>query len=87
MVGTVTPGKQGGEMPKCLVFLETPYWIDYDHQPFERQTHNYPGCQESITINDVEIADDLKEYISEKYEDQIIDECWEDYRENQRGRY
>jgi len=74
-------------MPKCMVFLEIPFWVDYEHQPYERATLEYPGCQESISINDVEIPDDLQEYIQKEYEEQIIEECWEDYKESHGGRH
>jgi len=72
---------------KCLVHLEVPFWIDYDYQPFERATLEYPGCSEGIELNDIEIPDDLKEYIQEKFTDQIVEECLEDYKDRNRGRY
>jgi len=74
-------------MPKCLVHLEVPFWIDYEYHPAERMTLEYPGCDEHIIVNDIEIADDLKEYISDQYAGEISEECLEDYKENQRGRY
>ena len=79
---------RGGDMPKCLVTLKVPFWFDYEYQPHERATYEYPGCSEHVVVNDVEIPDDLKELLlSGEYADDVEEQCLEDYKDNQRGRF
>lgn len=68
-------------MPKVLVNIEVPFWVDYEHQPFERQTLEYPGCQEDVIPTDIEIPDDLEQWLWDNHSDMIRGECWEDWKE------
>ena len=83
------PVQKGGDMPKCLVTLDkVSFWYDYEYQPHERATYEYPGCSEHVIVNDVEIPDDLKELLlSGEYADDVEEQCLEDYKDNNRGRY
>ena len=41
--------------------------VDYDYQPKEPETLNYPGCKEEITINSIRVYGstiDLQEFMS-----------------------
>jgi hypothetical protein len=69
-------------MPKCLVTLKVPFWYDYEHHPKERQTLEYPGCDEHVIVNAVEIPDDLEELLlSDEYADDVAEQCLEDYHD------
>lgn len=60
-----------------LTHVEIPIWVHYDVQPEDPMTLTYPGCKAEITMNDITVADDIKEWIMEKYKDQLEMECWD----------
>ena len=49
-------------------WIEIPIYVHFDY---------HPGHKPSVTLNDIEIADDIKEWILEKYKNQLDLECWE----------
>lgn len=53
------------------LFGEQKVTINFDYQPFEHQTHDYPGCDESITITSLKWEG--KEYIGYISEDHLRD--------------
>ena len=72
---------------KFLVHLEIPFYVDYEYQPFERATLEYPGSEAGIILEGVEIPDDLAEYIEKEFTDKIMEEAFEDYNDQHRGRH
>jgi len=40
----------------CGILGELEFEVEYDYQPAERNTYNYPGCDEEITITGVKLA-------------------------------
>jgi hypothetical protein len=40
-----------------IVYEGIPMRLNYDYQPEEKQTWDYPGCPEAITVYAVEIGD------------------------------
>ena len=69
---------------KTRMYIEIEFEIDFEYQAFERATLEYPGAQESVEINTIKPVDlprDLKEY-----EDTILSNCLEEYRDSHRGR-
>ncbi len=56
--------------------------VEYDFQPMERRTHNYPGCDasampECVKLNDIDITELLSEKVLEDIGESII-ECLRD---------
>lgn len=39
----------------CGILGEVEFEVDYDFQPAERQTYNYPGCEADIQISSVKL--------------------------------
>ena len=68
---------------KTTTFIEIEVEIDFDYQPFEWATLEYPGCSESIEINEVKPVDLDKDIAFNT--DAIYEHCLEDYRD--RGRH
>lgn len=53
--------------------------VDFDFEPAERMTHDYPGCDAQVTINEVTVAG--KEICLTKDEEERIVEEIMDYIE------
>ena len=70
---------------KTTIWLEVEFQVDYDYQPYERATLEYPGCSESIEINEVKPVDLDKDLFKHAFA--ISDHCLEDYRDRHRSRY
>ena len=70
---------------KTTMYFEIEFEIDFDYQPYERSTLEYPGAEESIQINSIEPVDLQREL--KEYEDTIRSNCLEDYKDSRRGRY
>ena len=53
--------------------------VDFDYNPPERQTRHYPGCSESVEINDVwdSDSDKIKEWAYELMEEDLEIGCLE----------
>ena len=69
-------------MPKCLVSLNVQFWYDYEYHPAEKSTMTYPGCREHIIANDVEIPEDLYDYLmSNEFAADVEEQCLEDWKE------
>lgn len=51
--------------------------VDFDYQPAERMTRDYPGCSESVEINEVMDSDGdmVKEYAFELLENALLQAC------------
>ena len=47
--------------------------VDYDYQPYEQMTRQYPGCSESVEINEVRIVNG-SEICLMKNEEGLIEE-------------
>ena len=47
--------------------------VSYDYQPYEQMTRHYPGCSESVDINEVRIVDG-PEICLMKNEESLIEE-------------
>ncbi len=47
--------------------------VDYDYQPYEQMTQHYPGCSESVEINEVRIVNG-SEICLMKNEEGLIEE-------------
>ena len=69
---------------KTTIWLEIEFEVDYDYQPFERATLEYPGCSESVEINEVKPVNIDKDLCKHAFS--IADHCLEDYRDSHRGR-
>ncbi len=52
-----------------LVIEGTMFYLDYDYQPKESETLEYPGCPESITINSITTCGpvDIRDFVSEDW--------------------
>jgi len=72
---------------RFISWVEIPVYVDYEYQPYERQTYEYPGCEEGVSLNDIEIDKDIKDTIMKENENRFHEEALEDYRDKQRGRY
>ena len=52
--------------------------IEWDHQPFEAETLEYPGCPESITVDGAYVDGvDIFKSLPESTKDKIADILWE----------
>ena len=70
---------------KTTIWLEVEFEVDFDYQPFERATLEYPGCDEGIEINEVKPVDLDRDIAFNTNE--IREHCLEDYRDRHRSRY
>lgn len=63
-------------------WIEIPVEVCYEYQPAERMTLTYPGCRESVSVDDVEIPD--KDEIGKNLPDnETLNElAWEDFKES-----
>jgi len=59
--------------------------VHFDYQPYEPPERHYPGCSESVEINEVTDADGdiIKEYAFDLLEDALMDACLEAVHEDQ----
>ena len=48
--------------------------VDFDYQPYEAMTRHYPGCSESIDINEVRVVDTQAEICLLKPHDDLLAE-------------
>ena len=55
-------------------WIEIPIRVYAEHQPKEHATQTYPGCPETMGIDDME---DLKNHILIKYDDELKMAAWE----------
>lgn len=62
---------------KFKTYIEVEVEVEYDHQPFEPATGDYPGCQASIDIDYVNILTDVENL------EEIKEGCWDDFNSKQ----
>jgi hypothetical protein len=73
-----------------VTWVEIPVRVYFDYQPEEKEERHYPGCPASIEINDVDFEqrpilpifgptnwDNIRDYIMEKYGEDLAKEAWE----------
>lgn len=62
--------------------------VNFDFQPAERRTWNYPGCDASLDICEIRRTDNGAElFLLKEHEDDMAEELLEDYREQRRLLY
>lgn len=62
-------------------WVEIPITVFFTRQRYIPTSRHQEGQAAAIGIDDVQIADDIKEWILEKYNQQFIDEAWENIEE------
>lgn len=54
--------------------IETLFSVEFDFQPFEPVTRDYPGCEASVTITEIRLGDvDVIEWFSARELDTLRD--------------
>ena len=66
-------------MIKTISVSRYEFKVDFDYNPPERQTWDYPGCSESVEINDVwdSDGDKIKDWAYELMEEDLEIGCLE----------
>lgn len=68
----------------CINDIEFPNAVvNFDYQPSEPSTFFYPGCDESITVNTVEInGNEFPTWLYPAIKEQVEEDCWQHIAEN-----
>lgn len=66
------------------MFIEIEVDVEYDYQPFEAQTLNYPGCDASIENVSVVIGNyEITNHLDVSTTESINNQCWIELLESQ----
>ncbi len=64
------------------IFLQVPFWVKYEGYPPEGDGRLEPRIGSAVQVEDIEICDDLKEWLEKEYADDIETAALEDWLEN-----
>ena len=69
---------------KTYIGDDCPVVVEYDYQPRERMTLEYPGCSEGVEVESVEVnGKEILEELSKKCLDELEEKCLDDIHDQE----